>query len=275
VRGKNRTTLVAYDGSATAKAAVRYAARRLEPNGRLVVAHVIVPPAEYFDELYDEWRHRARERGEALLRDVKDTLGGVAAELRVAEGPPANTLVELAREAGADEIVIGSRGLGASRALLGSVSHALLHETDRPVVVLTQRATEREARRDTAGGAVDGHLQIVGYDGSSTARAALEYALRRGPVTAVYASDSALRGRDVLKQLGRDAGDRGDVEFDQLNGPPAEALLLAARARDAAAIVVGSRGLGPVRGALGSVSEALLHEADTPVIVVPGLDVPR
>jgi nucleotide-binding universal stress UspA family protein len=266
---RGSTTLVAYDGSATAKAAVEYAARRLEPNGRLVVAHVIVPPAEYLDELYDEWRQRPPERGDALLRDVKDALGDVAAELRVAEGPPAHTLLELAREAGADEIVIGSRGLGASRAVLGSVSYALLHETDRPVVVFTQRAAEHEARRDAAGGAVDGHVQIVGYDGSSIARAALEYALRRGPVTAVYASDSALRGRDVLKQLGRDGGDGGDVEFDQLNGPPAEALALAARARDADAIVVGSRGLGPVRGLLGSVSEALLHEADTPVVVVP------
>jgi nucleotide-binding universal stress UspA family protein len=135
MRGKNRTTLVAYDGSATAKAAVEYAARRLEPNGRLVVAHVIVPPAKYFDELYDEWRQRPRERGETLLRDVKDALGDVAAELRVAEGPPAHTLVELAREA-ADEIVIGSRGLGASRAVLGSVSEALLHEADTPVVVV-------------------------------------------------------------------------------------------------------------------------------------------
>jgi Universal stress protein family len=111
----------------------------------------------------------------------------------------------------------------------------------------------------------------VGYDGSSTARAVLESALRRGPVTAVYAWDSALRGRDVLKQLGRDAGDGGDVEFDELNGPPAEALVLAARARDADAIVVGSRGLGPVRGRLGSVTEALLHEADVPVVVVLGL----
>jgi nucleotide-binding universal stress UspA family protein len=269
MRGKNRTTLVGYDGSATAKAAVEYAARRLEPNGRLVVAHVIVPPAEYLDELYDEWRQRPRERGEALLRDVKDALGDVAAELRVAEGPPADTLVELAREAGADEIVIGSRGLGATRAILGSVSHALLHQTDRPVVVLTHKAAEREVRRDTAGGGVDRHVQIVGYDGSSTARAALDYALARGAVTAVYASDDQLRGRDVLEQLERDAGVGGNVEFDLLDGAPAEALALAASVRDADAIVVGSRGLGPVRGALGSVSEALLHEADVPIVVVP------
>jgi nucleotide-binding universal stress UspA family protein len=266
---KNRTTLVAYDGSATAKAAVAYAVQRLGPNDRLVVAHVVAPPTEYLNELYDEWRHRPRERGEELLRDVRETLGEVPAELRVAEGPPAHTLVELAREVRADEIVIGSRGLGAARALFGSVSHALLHETDRPVVVLTHAAAERQARRDAAGPAADRRTQIVGYDGSSSARAALEYALARGPVTAVCASDDPLRGRSVLQDLKHQAGVAGDVEFDLLSGAPAEALALAASARDADAIVVGSRGLGPLRGTLGSVSEALLHEADVPVVVVP------
>jgi nucleotide-binding universal stress UspA family protein len=39
---KSRTTLVAYDASATAKAAVAYAVRRLEPSGRLVGADEIV-----------------------------------------------------------------------------------------------------------------------------------------------------------------------------------------------------------------------------------------
>lgn len=175
-----RTTLVAYDGSPTSKAAITYAARRLQPDGRLVVAHVVAPPGEYLDELYDERRHHARERGEALVREVKATLGEVPAELRVGEGPPAHTLVELAREAGADEIVIGSRGFGAGRAALGSVSHGLLHETDRPVVVLTRRAAEREAGRDAAEHALDAHAQVVGYDGSASARAALKYALARG-----------------------------------------------------------------------------------------------
>ena len=37
-----------------------------------------------------------------------------------------------------DEIVVGSRGLGRFRGSFGSVSHALLHEADRPVVVVPQ-----------------------------------------------------------------------------------------------------------------------------------------
>jgi nucleotide-binding universal stress UspA family protein len=38
--------------------------------------------------------------------------------------------------------------------------------------------------------------------------------------------------------------------------------------RDADEIVVGSRGLGRIRGALGSVSQKLLREAARPVLVV-------
>ena len=87
---------------------------------------------------------RARGPGAGCLRDVDDILHGAKADQRVQEGPPAQMLVELARETGADEIVVGSRGFGSGRALLGSVSRALLHETDRPVVVVNRRAAERQ-----------------------------------------------------------------------------------------------------------------------------------
>jgi nucleotide-binding universal stress UspA family protein len=42
-----------------------------------------------------------------------------------------------------------------------------------------------------------------------------------------------------------------------------------AHAHDADEIVVGARGLGRFRGALGSVSHDLLHEADLPLVVIP------
>jgi len=59
------------------------------------------------------------------------------------------------------------------------------------------------------------------------------------------------------------------VETSLLEGAPARTLLRAAEARDADEIVVGSRGFSPLRGALGSVSHALLQEADRPVVVIP------
>lgn len=283
------TALVGYDGSETARAALAYAAQRVGHGGRVVVAHVVAPPTAFIDtQYYEESLRRAREHGEASMRDVEDLLGGVTAELQLAEGPPGRTLVELAREAGADEIVVGSRGFGGGRALLGSVAHALLHETDRPVVILTSRAAKRQARRAATRAAPAPPAQVVGYDGSPAARAALDYALGQahGHVTVVYAydapssflgapyfgealTDSQLRGRELLDELKSDDGLGPDVELDLLEGPPAEAVARAAMARDADEIIVGSRGLGRFRGAFGSVSHALLHEADRPVVVVP------
>jgi nucleotide-binding universal stress UspA family protein len=276
------TTLVGYDGSETAKAALAYAAARAGSGGRLIVAHVVTSPTMFMDtEYYDDALERARERGESSIRELEDLLGGVPSEARIVEGPPARTLVALAREEDAQEIVVGSRGFGAGRALLGSVSHALLHEADRPLVILTDRAAGRElspAERGT----------VVGYDGSETARAALDYAIARarGPITVVTAYDApssflgrpyydkALRagqsrGQELLDELARSDGLPDEIEFDLLEGPPAEAVVSAALSRDSAEIVVGTRGLGRFRGAFGSVSHALLHEADRPVVIVP------
>lgn len=283
------TTLVGFDGSDTAKAALAYAARRLAPGGRLLVAHAIAVPTSFIDTAYYEQSHvRARDRGEAAMSEVEALVAGVPVELHVVEGPPARALVELAGRAAVDEIVVGSRGFGAGRAMLGSVSHALLHEADRPIVVLTRRAAEREAHRVAARAAPDAAGKVVGYDGSSGARAALDYAIAhaRGPVTVVYAYDapssflgepyygealaaSQLAGREVLDGLQASDGLGPSVEFDLVAGPAAEAIVRAADVRDADEIVVGSRGLGRFRGAFGSVSHALLHEADRPLVVVP------
>ena len=283
------TVLVGYDGSDTARAALAYAARRVGPEGHIVVAHIVVPPSAFIDtRRYDsELGGRARGPGAGCLRDVDDILHGAKADQRVQEGPPAQMLVELARETGADEIVVGSRGFGSGRALLGSVSRALLHETDRPVVVVNRRAAERQIGGAPAG-PPDMPAEVVAYDGSPASRAALDYALGRphGRVTVVYAydarssllgapyfgealTDSQLHGREVLDELQSDDGLGPDVELDLLEGPPAEAVARAASACHADEIVVGSRGLGRFRGALGSFSQALLHESDRPIVVVP------
>ena len=72
------------------------------------------------------------------------------------------------------------------------------------------------------------------------------------------------RAETVVSQEGCEA----DAEI--LDGNPAEQIVELARARNAPLIVVGSRGLGAVAGALlGSVSSAIVHRADRPVLIVP------
>ena len=61
-------------------------------------------------------------------------------------GPPARSIADVAKVRGADEIVIGTRGFGRVRALLGSVAHELIHLADCPVTVIPERLVEREGR---------------------------------------------------------------------------------------------------------------------------------
>ena len=65
-----------------------------------------------------------------------------------------------------------------------------------------------------------------------------------------------------------------ELSTSLLEGPAARAIVAAADARDADEIVIGSRGFGRLRGVLGSVSHAVLHEATRPVVVIPADAVP-
>lgn len=257
----------------------------------MVIAHAaeIAPSLLEHPYYYERAVERARTHGSEVLDEATALLAGdVPAETRLTRGPTARALVDLAKELDADEIAVGSRGYGRFRAAaLGSASHALLHETDRPVVVVPRRAVERELRLAATPDPGAGPTLVVGYDGSDNSRVALEYATRRaeashGQVIAACAfhapadwlgapyyqlslDDHQERAREITRGL----DDRADVEVDIVMGPPVEALTRVAQARDAAEIVVGARGLGPFRAALGSVSHDLLHEADRPVVIVP------
>ena len=143
-----RDTLVvfAYDGSEGARDAVRRAAAMVSQRTALVVyiyphaeeiaAGLDVPvtmPAEAVQTL----RRRADEianKGAELARTSGLVAEGVAVE---AKGGVADALLDLARERDAAAIVVGSRGHGGARsALLGSVSSKLIHDADRPIVVV-------------------------------------------------------------------------------------------------------------------------------------------
>jgi nucleotide-binding universal stress UspA family protein len=78
----------------------------------------------------------------ALRLDLQGT-DGTEFEYELIAGSPAEAIARVAEVRDADEIVVGSRGFGALRATLGSVSHELLHHADRPVVVIPRRMVEQ------------------------------------------------------------------------------------------------------------------------------------
>lgn len=123
-----RALVVGYDGSEPARAAVRYAGGRLGPRGRLYVVHATGPG-------HDRAAH-GRAVLDELALEAGDALIDTDYELLLVPGPPAEALVREAGRHGADEIVVGARGEGLLKAVLGSTAERVLHTADRPVVVV-------------------------------------------------------------------------------------------------------------------------------------------
>jgi nucleotide-binding universal stress UspA family protein len=136
--------VVGYDGSDEARLAVSVAAERAGPGGTVVpLLAVPVTPEWLGAPYYDRQVEESRRVADDLLAMIKaiDT-GAATVEPELIEGDPAEAILRVARERGAREIVVGSRGLGRFRSILGSVSHALLERADRPVVIVPRGALD-------------------------------------------------------------------------------------------------------------------------------------
>jgi nucleotide-binding universal stress UspA family protein len=137
-----------YDASELSVAALAHAAVLAGETGLVVVVHVASEAPGHDGQRVHDVLQRDREvHGAAvldtLLLEGPDELADVEWEQRLAHGDAADRLVEVAGEVDADAIVIGSRGRGRLGALLGSVSHALLQRSDRPVLVVGPRCLAR------------------------------------------------------------------------------------------------------------------------------------
>ncbi len=85
----------------------------------------------------------AREESERVAEDIAgipgcaDALGdGGRVAIAVVNGSPHDAITAYADEGGYDCIVMGHRGMGAMRGVLGSVCYSVLHKTACPVLVV-------------------------------------------------------------------------------------------------------------------------------------------
>ena len=132
--------VVGYDGSEAARAAVAWAADRAGRAGKVWIVHCLTPGVSGPDD------GQGKAVLDAIVLEGGNALVDVDYQLELATGDPAEALAAYAREHDADEIAIGSRGFGKLRAALGSVSHDVLHEADRPVLVIPYNAVREHAR---------------------------------------------------------------------------------------------------------------------------------
>jgi nucleotide-binding universal stress UspA family protein len=136
--------LIPVDGSQQSTHAVRalLEARSYDPVERVELLTVQIPlqagkigrglsQAE-IDAYHQEEGEAALQAASALLSEA-----GVPFQTRVEVGAAADTIVRIAEECEADEIYMGSRGLGSvSSWFLGSVATRVLHLTELPVTLV-------------------------------------------------------------------------------------------------------------------------------------------
>jgi nucleotide-binding universal stress UspA family protein len=252
--------IVGVDASEGSLRAVRWAAHEAARRGaglRLLHACVI-DPGDGSELLPDHVTRRTRH----AAKIARTAAPGLEVDVHVELGLAVDLL--LAASGTAPLVVLGSHGLGGLRgALTGSVTLRVTAGARCPVVVFRGRAGPR--------GPV-----VVGVDSSPASEEALRFA-----VDAALARGVPLVVAHAGGEPGRPAGDRRELVAGlALEHPDLEittrvaedrepARVLMAAAPDAQLIVVGSRGLGPVAGAvLGSTGNDLLARAACPVAVV-------
>jgi nucleotide-binding universal stress UspA family protein len=140
--------VVGVDGSPASHVALSRAIQRVGPGGKLYLVHAWHTPEAWRGRgSYQPYIDRTLDHAEDVLEAAKRAhpgLAGIAWETELIGGPPARSIADVARVRGADEIIIGTRGFGRVRALLGSVAHELIHLSDCPVTVIPERMVERE-----------------------------------------------------------------------------------------------------------------------------------
>ncbi len=278
--------LVGDDGSPASAEAITVGAS-LRPATTAWIAHLWSPPLAS-PELFAHLRRRARNLDELL--ELIEAEGGAEARRLVATGVAvarangwsADSVVRrtyggegfemaaLAEQLEADVIVVGSRGLGGTQALLGSVSDVIVHYATSPVLVVPCPLAAA-AHDALAAGPV-----VVGWDGSPGAEVALTAAAGLFPgrelvAVEVGAPDDRAGPQQQAGTVARPTFVRPPlIDRAGYSRAVADQLDAIADEREAAAVVVGSRGRGVMRELLlGSVAKATLHHVRRPVLVAP------
>lgn len=195
---------------------------------------------------------------------------GITVQTHVARGHKGEAALELVAVAGdehAQMIVVGNKGMTGIGRLLGSVPNRLSHLARCDVLIVPTRSRSLPEFR--------GRSIVVGTDGSPRATRAVTKAIRLakaldGELHIVSGSKSVDSAKAAVATAAAEAADQGvtPIRYALRHDHPAEVLLAAARIRDPAIMVVGSKGMhGDEREWFGNVPDKVSHKGTTSVLL--------
>lgn len=283
--------VVGVDGSSSSTSSVQALAHFTPPEELILVHALHLPDFNYpmitpdlRAEAQEEIKAQLQQEGEAILDEARKHLPADFFQVqRVHQiGHPVDVIVESARSARSNLIMLGARGLGPMKELiLGSVSHrVLMHAPCSTMIIKTPLIQLRKI--------------LLPIEGREDAEAALQFlALQpfRPPVEvevfAVWPQPqlswpTTVGQSDLLEsQAIEEARERMKSITDRLTqmnignqahvgiGSPAYAILEQAKASQSDLIMMGTHGRGGLsRFLIGSVSHSVLHQAPCPVLIV-------
>jgi nucleotide-binding universal stress UspA family protein len=133
------TVVVGADDSSTARQAVEAAVQVAKMSGgRLHIVTAYDSKSVHRDDLPAEFRLTTLPPADALLNSLSDIARqqGIQPEVHPAGGAPAEAVVRVAEQCGADLIVIGNKGMKGVRRVLGSIPNSIVHDAHCSVLVV-------------------------------------------------------------------------------------------------------------------------------------------
>jgi nucleotide-binding universal stress UspA family protein len=203
-------------------------------------------------------------------------------DLRVVTGPPAATILRLAREEGADLLVIGTHGARGSDSAFGTTTGAVLRDADLPVLVVPNCVGDLhsldEQRELSQIGSVLAPIDFGPLARRDARIAASIAGALQIPLLLLHVSPAQPAGRALdpaaalvqLSELRDEIARETPVEAQVLKGEPATVIAAVASERKVGLVVMGLRGAGGVDGPRpGSIAYRLLGITPTMLLALP------
>jgi nucleotide-binding universal stress UspA family protein len=289
-----KTILFAADFSESSRQAFRLACSLArEGESRILVVHVLEavhiamepiasgPSAAPFsiDERYGGYHEAVKER----LRETYVPTTQIDIQYQTRDGAPAEEILRVAEEIGADLIAMGTHGrTGLSRIRAGSVAETVLREARCPVLAIRSTDAVKEPVRE-----VRAILAAIDFsdDSKDAARVARSIAAHLGArlvllhvatmdvvpgvVPMVYDLQPDHDFLAALKTQFEGPDLKAPIEVVLRQGVAASEILSVAETMGCDLIVIGTHGRsGIVRLLMGSVAEAVLRRANCPVLMI-------